>query len=286
MPSQTATYQIEKGVARVQGSRKYQEDEYAIEDAELNSENPLALYMVFDGHGSGAYSSHAAKTFASVLKSTEAWKAGKIDKALREAFLEEDRRMEEQVAQGKGVERGGTTATVAVLVGKQLYVANVGDSRSVVAQRQGVNANGTAMYNVVRLSKDHKVTDPTEAKRLDEADATVRRDRVISTGHAINMSRALGDFDFKEPRNNAPGDWISPEPHISAITIDASHEFLILASDGLWGVLDEYALIPAVSELRSQNKSAQEIAQVFAEKCGAVPGADNTTVLALFFKWQ
>ena len=120
MPSQTATYQIEKGVARVQGSRKYQEDEYAIDDSGLTSETPTAIYMVFDGHGSGAYSSHAAKTFAGVLKSTKAWKAGQIDQALREAFLEEDQRMEEQIAQGKGIERGGTTATVAVLVGNEL----------------------------------------------------------------------------------------------------------------------------------------------------------------------
>ncbi|KAJ3045535.1 Protein phosphatase 1A [Rhizophlyctis rosea] len=283
MPSQTATYQIEKGVARVQGSRKYQEDEYAMDETPSN--NP-SIYMVFDGHGSGAYSSHAAKTFSGVLKTQPSWNEGRIDKALREAFLEEDRKMEEQIALGKGVARGGTTATVAVINGTQLFVANVGDSRAVVAQKQGTNEKGVAMYNVVRLSKDHKVTDETEAKRLAEANATVRKDRVVTTGHAINMSRALGDFDFKEPRNEAPHQTQHQEPHISSIPLDPSHEFVILASDGLWGYVDEYGLIPAVAELRSQGKSAQQIAQVFAEKCGEAPGADNTTVLVLFLKWQ
>jgi len=100
------------------------------------------------------------------------------------------------------------------------------------------------------------------------------------------MSRALGDFDFKEPQNDAPGDWISPVPHVSAIQLNPKHDFMVLASDGLWTFLDEYAVIPAVAELRANGATAQQIAEKFAEKLDKVSGSDNTTVIVPFFKWE
>ncbi|KAJ3294374.1 hypothetical protein HK104_003620 [Borealophlyctis nickersoniae] len=282
MPS-SAGYIIEKGVAQSVGSRKYQEDEWSVHD---NLQSGVSVYTVFDGHGSGEYSHHAAQVLPKLLIEHDEFKQGRYDKALKDTFLEEDKKMAKELDEKKGIKRGGTTATVAVVAGDQLYVANVGDSRAVIAEKQGTSPDGVALYNAVRLSKDHKVTDDSEAKRLDDAGAKVRSDRVITAGHGINMSRALGDFDFKQVRNDAPGDWISPVPHISAIKLTPNHEFLVLASDGLWTFLDEYGVIPAVAELRGQGCTAQQIADKFVEKLGKAPFADNTTVIVLFFQWK
>jgi len=121
------------------------------------------LRKVFDGHGGKAFAKHAANTLPKILYESEHFKNGDYDKALRETFLEEDKTLAKEVSQN--VKRGGTTASVALLVKGTLYVGNVGDSRGVLAERQEKDGSGTLLYNAIRLTKDHKVTDPPEASR-------------------------------------------------------------------------------------------------------------------------
>lgn len=52
------------------------------------------------------------------------------------------------------VERSGSCAIVAMIVGEMCYVANVGDSRAVLSANLG--------KTVQPLSVDHKPSDPTE----------------------------------------------------------------------------------------------------------------------------
>ncbi|KNC96729.1 uncharacterized protein SPPG_07938 [Spizellomyces punctatus DAOM BR117] len=145
--------------------------------------------------------------------------------------------------------------------------------------------DGTGNYHAVRLSKEHKVDDEAEAARLDEASAKVKRDRVVGPGHAINMTRALGDFDFKLPTNGASADWISPVPHITQTTLSPADDFCIIASDGLWNHLDEFQLIPMIAEMRNKGKSPQQICDDFVKTLGQVKGSDNITFILLDFKW-
>jgi len=113
----------------------------------------------------------------------------------------------------------------------KLFVANAGDSRCVLAVERG----GTLKAR--RLSRDHKPDDEDEKQRIEENGGTVSGGRVRNdVAHSsINMSRALGDMDFKMPLNQAPGDHITWEPFMSpTINIDQNTRFLIVASDGLW----------------------------------------------------
>ncbi len=43
--------------------------------------------------------------------------------------------------------------------------------------------------------------DPDERERIEHAGGAVMGDRVVDAGRAINMSRALGDHEFKAPEN-------------------------------------------------------------------------------------
>ena len=69
---------------------------------------------------------------------------------------------------------------MAVLRGKQLYVANAGDSRCVVC-RDG---------NAVDMSIDHKPEDEPEQTRINKAGGKVTFDGRVNGG--LNLSRALG----------------------------------------------------------------------------------------------
>lgn len=69
---------------------------------------------------------------------------------------------------------------VALLKGRDLYVANAGDSRCVVCRK------GTA----IEMSLDHKPEDPLEWQRILNAGGKVTCDGRVNGG--LNLSRAIG----------------------------------------------------------------------------------------------
>lgn len=79
----------------------------------------------------------------------------------------------------------GCTAVVAVVVGKDLYVANAGDSRCVLCHGELTRS----------LTRDHKPTNPEEEKRINEAGGFVTEGRVNG---CLNLSRAIGDMNYKQ----------------------------------------------------------------------------------------
>lgn len=79
----------------------------------------------------------------------------------------------------------GCTAVVALLNGRDLYVANAGDSRCVVCR------NGKA----IDMSLDHKPEDEEESARIINAGGRVTLDGRVNGG--LNLSRAIGDHAYK-----------------------------------------------------------------------------------------
>ena len=76
----------------------------------------------------------------------------------------------------------GCTAVVALLHGRQLYVANIGDSRCVLSR------SGRA----VDMSDDHKPEDEPELQRIVKAGGKVTMDGRVNGG--LNLSRAFGEW--------------------------------------------------------------------------------------------
>lgn len=79
----------------------------------------------------------------------------------------------------------GCTANVIMMEDyKKLYIANAGDSRSVLARK------GKA----VPLSFDHKPENDEERRRIEKAGSTITEGRVDGN---LNLSRSLGDLKYK-----------------------------------------------------------------------------------------
>lgn len=79
----------------------------------------------------------------------------------------------------------GCTAVVALVVDRELYVANAGDSRCVVCR------DGKALD----MSVDHKPEDKVELDRIKNAGGKVTVDGRVNGG--LNLSRAIGDHAYK-----------------------------------------------------------------------------------------
>ena len=116
----------------------------------------------------------------------------------------------------------GTTITVVLITGTQIYCANSGDSRSVLSN------SGTAHP----LSFDHKPQHPGETKRITAANHYVLLDRVDGS---LACSRAIGDFVFKDQKQLDPEKQaVTADPDVTVRDRLPSDEFIILACDGVW----------------------------------------------------
>lgn len=97
----------------------------------------------------------------------------------------------------------GATATVAVLVGKTLTVANAGDSRAVLC-RKGM---------AYPLSFDHKPLQERELTRIRNAGGFVNQFGRVNGN--LNLSRSIGDLKYKQVPNLPPSEQIiTAEPDI------------------------------------------------------------------------
>lgn len=137
----------------------------------------------------------------------------------------------------------GCTAVVALLAGRELYVANAGDSRCVVC-RGG---------KVVEMSFDHKPEDDIEFQRIRKAGGRVTLDGRVNGG--LNLSRAIGDHAYKMNKE-LPADeqMISAMPDIKRITIEPEDEFMVLACDGIWNYMTNEEVVGFVKQRIDQKK--------------------------------
>lgn len=120
----------------------------------------------------------------------------------------------------------GCTAVVALLVDRELFVANAGDSRCVVCR------DGKAL----EMSLDHKPEDTEELERIKKAGGRVTLDGRVNGG--LNLSRAIGDHGYKMNKELKPEEqMISAKPDIKRITISPTDEFMVIACDGIWNFM-------------------------------------------------
>jgi protein phosphatase 1G len=137
----------------------------------------------------------------------------------------------------------GATAVVCALVpqspgvesatspeGWTLVCANAGDSRAVLC-RAG---------KAIALSEDHKPDDPIENKRIYAATGFVRNGRVCDN---LNLSRALGDFNYKDFSKPAAERIITCVPDVTTTPLQKEDEFLLLGCDGIWEKYDRQEVV-------------------------------------------
>lgn len=134
----------------------------------------------------------------------------------------------------------GCTSWVCLIVGDQVYCANAGDSRAVLSKGK----------KAIPLSFDHKPSNPEEEKRIIAAGGFVESDRVNGN---LNLSRALGDFMYKENKDVSAHEqmvlWI---PEIRSEIIDKDTEFIIIACDGIWDCLENQEAVDFIHEQHKQ----------------------------------
>ncbi|CAF1067072.1 unnamed protein product, partial [Brachionus calyciflorus] len=194
------------GSSSMQGWRINMEDAHT-QLLSLDDDKNSAFFAVFDGHGGSGVAQYAGKHLHNII----------LNHSLYNSDMLEDEDMRD--------EQAGTTAICVVLKDGKIYCGNAGDSRAIAS------VNG----QVQQLSFDHKPNNELESKRIRDAGGWVTFNRVNGS---LALSRALGDFVYKQNNEKNPEDQIvtaNPDVEIQELTPD--HEFLVLACDGIWDVL-------------------------------------------------
>ncbi|KAK9672954.1 hypothetical protein RND81_12G137000 [Saponaria officinalis] len=155
----------------------------------------------------------------------------------------------------------GTTALTIVRQDDLLTVANVGDSRAVLAT---ISEDGNLVP--VQLTVDLKPNLPEEAERIKRS-----RGRVIcsrdepgvyrvwppNNGPGLALSRALGDHSLKKYG-------VISEPQVTQRRINVKDQFVILATDGVWDVISNEAAVQIVSSAPTREQSAKRLVKYAA----------------------
>jgi serine/threonine protein phosphatase PrpC len=144
--------------------------------------------------------------------------------------------------------RAGCTSVVALVDRNDLWCANAGDSRCVLSRR------GKA----VAMSFDHKPDDTEERARVERCGGRVQDGR-INCG--LNLSRALGDFDFKR--------------HLGPKTADGSAGGGgPLASDECVGAFPKAVIVPVNAPAAA---AAENIPAAASSSAAAAAGLENAS---------
>lgn len=262
------------GLVSMQGWRIAMEDAHAIVlDLEAANDKQNCFFAVYDGHGGSSVAKFAGLNVHKRLVTEEAYKNDDYELALQKAFLGTDEDLLADPTHTK--DSSGCTAVAALLThDNKIYVANAGDSRSVLGVKGQVEP----------LSFDHKPTNDGERARISSAGGFVESGRVNGD---LALSRALGDFQFKKNGSLGPqAQIITANPDVTCHEIAKDDEFFVLACDGIWDCLSSQDVVNFVRYQVSRGKKLTEIGEMICEHClapdtteGPDIGCDNMTVL-------
>ena len=216
----------------------------------------------------------------------------------------------------------GTTALGVFIRDHELTVYNIGDCSAVLASSDGSVLSLSDSHKPHPQRRDERerilaangwITEEQELymgrlHRMDLTDPLVRdiasQVKFVTIYRVcgdLAVTRSIGDPDYK---NVTPGetvqqwfqwpethtktfqsDLVIPTPEIVNVTLTRQHEFLIIASDGLWDVMTTTDAVNFVKDSlnKSKNKSTSQIADELCELALRLGSSDNVTVVIVLF---
>ncbi len=214
---------------------------------------PFGLYIVADGMGGHQFgevaSNSAIRIMAGmILKKFHSYLFNLPTQAMQESLQEvmessirEAHRFVQREAPGSG-----TTVTAALVLGQQVTIAHVGDSRAYSIYPDG---------RIEPITRDHSLV-----KRLEEL-GHLSKDEAVNFPHRNVLIRALGQGETLEADI-----FTMPFPQPG---------YLMLCSDGLWGVVNEKDICRAVIEAPNLSRACQNL----VEAANIAGGPDNISVV-------
>ena len=217
-----------------------------------SNEVPFGLYIVADGMGGHRNGEIASEN---AVRAMSAYVLNKLvdplfgpnpghpDESLQEIL--HDGVMHAHQVIMENAPGGGSTLTAVLVMGTQMTVAHVGDTRAYAVYFDG---------RMQVLTRDHSLV-----KRLEELGQISSQEAEVHPQKSM-LYRALGQGEPSEPDVfNAS----LPQPG-----------YLLICSDGLWGLVSDDAMFDIITAAPSPHKACQQL----IEAANAAGGPDNIAV--------
>ncbi|KAF9349078.1 Protein phosphatase 2C 2 [Mortierella sp. NVP85] len=235
-----------------------------------------AYFAVYDGHGGPNIAKFSGEGLHKKIVADPAFARGEYKTAIKHGFLEMDRVLQHEPEYGN--DTSGCTAITATITDKNsIFVGNAGDSRAVLG------CDGTA----IALSNDHKPVNKGESRRIVAAGGFIESGRVNGS---LALSRALGDFEFKQNSFLPPEDQIvTANPSVKEHKLTSEDEFMVLACDGIWDCMSSQEVITFVRKGIADGTPLDIICEMTMDHCLAADsdanyiGCDNMTMIIVAF---
>jgi serine/threonine protein phosphatase PrpC len=160
---------------------------------------------------------------------------------------------------------------------RTILAANIGDSRAVLCRKD------TAWD----LTRDHKPNDPVEKERIESIGGSViwcgdvdyygnpiEERGIYRVNGNLALSRAIGDR-AERPHVSATSDMV-------AVDVEEGDEFIVVATDGLWDVMDSAEAVSYVKFVLESGLSKEKVAAQMVQEALRRGTFDNITVLIIW----
>lgn len=214
---------------------------------------PFGLYIVADGMGGHQYgevaSNAAVRTVSGYIMSKFqsylfSLKPSSPDESLQEIMQTAVREAQKTIQ--SEAPSSGTTLTAALVLGQQVTIAHVGDSRA---------------YHIYPDGRSEVVTrDHSLVKRLEEL-GHISEEEAENYPHRNVLYRALGQGEILEP-------------DVFTVAFPQTG-YLMICSDGLWGVVTDQDMHRMIIEAPNLQRACQNL----VEAANAAGGPDNISVV-------
>ncbi|KAK2990305.1 hypothetical protein RJ640_014757 [Escallonia rubra] len=274
---------------------------------EFGCQDDMIFCGVFDGHGPWGHlvAKRVRKLMPSsllcnwqesiALTSLELDVGSELERRLhqfdiwKQSYLKTCSAVDQELAQYPGIDShySGTTALTIVRQGDLIVLANVGDSRAVLA-----TTSDDGSLAAVQLTVDLKPNLPQESERIKQSQGRVfslsdepgvyriwmpKVDTLGGPGLAI--SRAFGDYFIKDFG-------LTSEPEVMQRNITSRDQFVILATDGVWDVISNQEAVEIVCSTPEREESAKRLVEcavsAWKRKRGGI-AMDDISAICLFF---
>ena len=211
----------------------------------LNNDISNSLFCLFDGHGGEGVSLYLQNNFHIFMKEHFPFDSINPELFFNKLFNNIDVKL-----QNLNYYSVGSTASIIYIKQikskKYIYSVNIGDSRILLIK--------TKEYK--RISYDDRASDINEFNRITKIGGLIFDDRVYGQ---LMLSRSFGDWELKKYG-------VISKPHLNVIEIGKDDLFIVIASDGVWDVLDDIEIYDMSSKINNSKEFCDIIVNTAIDK--------------------
>ena len=268
------------------GVQKLNQDKFFIKKDFLDE--PEQFFIgVCDGHGMHGHfiSEYISKFLPQKLTSIT------NDESIKSVFLSLQNTLNNNSITKIDSSLSGTTCTSIIISQDKIICMNLGDSRAILARYE------KGAYNVINLSRDHKLNEHDEMKRIINKGGIIKQyydnklkesigpQRVFLNNSEIPglaMSRSFGD-------SIAHNIGVISEPEIFRFNYNGNEKFIVIATDGIWQFIDSEECVKIMKEYYENNMDAVGglnalVKEAFKRWKNEEENVDDITAIVIFFE--